>query len=281
MNVLVTGCSGFVGRHLLAYAGARLDAHCIGTTRSPSNNHNTVYCELTDYRQVDDVIEQVHPELIFHAAGSFTNDFETDSLNNIVAARNILDAAVKHIPGARIMLMGSAAEYGDIDANDNPVNEQHMLSPISIYGWSKAAQSLLAPMYSSRYGIKVMVARTFNLLGEGMSGQLFTGHVEQQIRNVLAGEAERITVGSLDAKRDYIDIDSACAMYLAIATKGKAGEVYNVGSGKAISMRELLDIMLKTAGLDIDIVDERADDISKKEVSTIYADISKVTALMQ
>lgn len=281
MNVLVTGCSGFVGRHLLAYAGTQLDANCIGTTRSPSNDSNTVYCELTDYRQVDDVIEQVQPELIFHAAGSFSNDFETDSLNNIVAARNILDAVVNHKPDARVMLMGSAAEYGEVEAGENPVNEQHKLGPISIYGWSKAAQSLLAPMYYSQHGIKVMVARTFNLLGEGMSEILFTGRVEQQIRSVLAGKEERISVGSLDAERDYIDINSACAMYLAIATKGEAGEVYNVGSGKAISMRELLDVMLKTARLDIDIVDERVDELQRKEVSTIYADISKVTALMQ
>jgi len=281
VNVLVTGASGFVGSHLLEYLESQLGATCTGISRTPSDQPNTVDSELTDYRQVDDVIESIQPSLIFHVAGSFSNDFETDYSNNVLAARNILEATVKYKNNTRIMLMGSAAEYGEVSAGDNPVTEQQKLNPISVYGWSKAAQSLLAPLYANKHGLAVMVARTFNLLGEGMSDKLFTGRVEQQIRQVLAGNAERITVGNLDGKRDYIDIDSACAMYLAIATKGLPGEAYNVGSGAAISMRQLLGTMLQTAGLDMSVVDEAPDNYPPKGVSKIYADISKVAGLMQ
>lgn len=281
MNILVTGASGFVGSHLLRQLESKLGANCTGISRTPSDKPDTVYCELADYRQVDDVIETIQPSLIFHVAGSFTNDFETDYSNNILAAKNILEATIKHKNNTRIMLMGSAAEYGEVSTEDNPVTEQQKLNPISVYGWSKAAQSLLAPLYSSKHGLAVMVARTFNLLGEGMSDKLFTGRVEQQIRDVLAGKADRITVGNLDAKRDYVDIDKACAMYLAIAMEGLPGEIYNVGSGTAISMRQLLDIMLQTAGLDMSFVDEAPDKNSHKEVSVIYADISKVASLMK
>lgn len=281
MNLLVTGASGFVGRHLLKYLDSEMDARCIGICRTPSTDPDTVCCELTDYTQVADVIRETQPSLIFHVAGSFSNDFEIDSSNNILAAKNILEAAAKYKKDARVMLMGSAAEYGDINNQDNPVNEQQKLNPISIYGWSKAAQSLLAPLYLNKYGLEVMVARTFNLLGENMSTRLFTGRVEQQIRDVLAGKTDRITVGSLDAKRDYIDIDSACVMYLTIATKGLPGEAYNVGSGAAISMKQLLEIMLQTAKLDMSIVDEVVDRQTPNEVSQIYADISKVAALMK
>jgi len=230
VNLLVTGSTGFVGSHLLEYLDSQLDANCIGISRKPSGNPDSICCELTDYKQVEDIIEQTQPALIFHVAGSFSNDFETDVSNNILAAKNILEATVKHKLDARIMLMGSAAEYGEINSVDNPVTEQQSLNPISVYGWSKAAQSLLASVYANKHGTRVTVARTFNLLGESMSEMLFAGRVEQQIRDVLAGNSNRITVGRLDSKRDYIDIDSACEMYLAIATKGVPGETYNVGS---------------------------------------------------
>ncbi len=280
MKFLVTGATGFAGSHLLKYLESQPDASCVGTSRTLTSDPNIVCCELTDDRQVEDVIESVQPSVIIHAAGSFSNDFETDYLNNVVAAKVILDATFKYKEDARVVLMGSAAEYGHVSSRENPVTEQQTLKPISIYGWCKAAQSLLAPLYTNMHGLQVMVARTFNLSGKGMSEKLFTGRVEQQIHDVLSGKSNRITVGSLDAKRDYIDIKDACTMYLAIATRGVAGEVYNVGSGTAVSMRELLHGMLAAAGLDTAIVDEVPDSKPQKEVSMIYADINKVTDLI-
>lgn len=280
MNILVTGASGFVGRHLLKYLCTELDAHCIGVSRTASEDTNTLQCELTDYNQVVGVIKKTQPTHVFHVAGSYTNDFETDYSCNVLSTKNILDAAVKHKQDARVMLMGSAAEYGEVNTQECPVSEQHILNPISIYGWSKAAQSHFAPLYSRQHGLAVMVARTFNLMGVGISDKLFPGQLEHQIQQVLSGKTSRITVGKLDAKRDYIDIKDACALYLAIATKGLAGEVYNVGSGCATSMRELLNAMLTANGLDQAIIDEAQHNKSSNEVSVIYADISKVTALM-
>lgn len=280
MNFLVTGATGFAGSHLLKYLESIPDAHCIGTSKTPADNPNIVRCELTDDRQVEDVIEKAQPAVIIHAAGSFSHDFETDYMNNVVAAKILLDATLKYRKDARVVLMGSAAEYGHVSSRENPVTERRALKPISVYGWCKAAQSLLAPLYTNMHGMKVMVARTFNLSGKGMSDRLFIGRVEQQIHDVQSGKASRIVVGNLDAKRDYIDIEDACAMYLAIATRGRPGEVYNVGSGSAVSMRELLHSMLSDAGLDTAIVDEAQRNTPSNEVSTIYADISKITDLM-
>ena len=281
MNILVTGASGFVGSHLLEHLAAHLDANCVGVTRTPSHKPDTVFCELTDYRQVDDLIETVRPGVIYHVAGSFSNDFETDYANNVIAAKNILEATLKHRHDAHVLLMGSAAEYGRVKDWQNPVSEQQALKPISVYGWTKAAQTLLASLYAGRYGLNVMVARTFNLSGKGMSKNLFTGRVEQQIRDFQAGRTDRITVGNLDARRDYIDIASACDMYLAITSRGTPGEVYNVGSGVAVSMRELLEGMLQEAGLDASIIHEIQDQKPASEVGMIYADTSKVSSLMK
>lgn len=281
MNVLVTGASGFVGSHLLAYLGAHLEANLSGLTRIASDNPGNVSCELTDSKQVNSIIKSLQPALVFHVAGSFTNDFETDYASNVLAAKNILEACALHSRDSRVMLMGSAAEYGEVCHQDNPVNEDRLLNPVSVYGWSKAAQSLLAPLYANKYGIAVMVARTFNLSGPGMSERLFTGRVERQVADILAGKASRISVGNLDAKRDYIDIEDACAMYLSIAAKGQPGEIYNVGSGIAISMRDLLHTLLEAHGLDESVVDETREHNPGKEVSMIYANIRKVSTLMK
>lgn len=283
MSILVTGASGFVGSHLLAYLRAHSNSRCIGLTRTPSNNdEDTVACDLNDSDQVNETIKRLQPSLIFHAAGSFSNIFEVDLQNNVLCTKIILDAILKHQPEARILLMGSAAEYGEIGRHENPVAEDHPLNPVSIYGWSKAAQTQLAHLYSRTYGVDIVIARTFNLLGQGMSEKLFVGRVEKQIAAILSGETEKISVGNLDAQRDYIDIEKACALYYSIAHKGKSGETYNVGSGAAISMRTLLNKLLQQAGLNSSVINENASgkNTPHAEVSVIYANIEKINSLI-
>jgi len=282
MTILVTGASGFVGSHLLDYLKHRTGLTCYGLSRQHPDEARMHFCDLADRSRADETIRLLKPELIFHMAGSFSNDFTTDFGNNVLTARHLLDAVVAAELPARILLMGSAAEYGNLDPVQSPVAETQVLRPVSVYGWTKAAQTQLASLYASTFGLDVMVARTFNLLGRGVSEKLFVGNVQKQIDAVQTGKRDRITVGSLDAERDYIDIADACDLFFAIATGGIAGEVYNVGSGKAVSMRKLLYDMLHEAGLDKSIVD---DDAAGKatphaQVSRIYADIGKVSVLL-
>lgn len=283
MNILVTGASGFVGRHLLDYLKDQTNSRCIGLTRTVSDNDDSIACDLTNQDQINKVIKQFKPELIFHAAGSFSNIFETDLENNVVCTKNLLDSIRDHSPDSRVMLMGSAAEYGEIKNSNTPVAEDHPLKPISIYGWSKAAQTQLAHTYTKTYKLNIVIARTFNLIGKGMSEKLFVGRIEKQIEEIHSGKIKRISVGDLSAKRDYIDIKKACTLYYAIATKGKAGETYNVGSGTAISMKELLDELLLQAGLSKSIVDEsgQGKKTPHSDVSIIYANIDKTQKLIK
>lgn len=281
MSILVTGASGFVGKHLIKYLRLQHD-QCTGLSRSQSEDIDHITCDLTDRKQVGIVLKQLKPALIYHMAGSFSNDYETDFNSNVVSTKNLLDSIAELKLATRILIMGSAAEYGEVEAAKNPITEEHPLKPISIYGWTKAAQTQLASVYFNSHGIETVVARTFNLAGDGASDKLFIGRIKKQINAVLAGEAERISVGNLDAIRDYLDINQACEMYRVIATKGRAGETYNVASGKPVVMRDMLTMMLAEAGLDFSIVDEKSYNKTSTsiETSVSYANINKYLNLV-
>lgn len=281
MSILVTGATGFVGKHLLKHLRTHQTERCFGVSRNPGQDTDTVICDLANREQVYTMLQQFKPEFIYHMAGSFSNDYETDFTNNVVSTKNILDTIVDLKLPVRVLLAGSAAEYGDVTAEQNPISEKQALYPISIYGWTKAAQSQLASVYFKSHAINVLVARTFNLSGTGASEQLFIGRIQKQIAAILYGNATKISIGNVDAIRDYIDVNEACEMYRIILTRGCPGEVYNVASGKPVVMRALLKNMLKDAGLDYAIVNEMSRSKTPKETSVSYADINKYTALLK
>ena len=189
MNILITGATGFVGSHLLKHLRQQQTDRCIALARRPMQDPDSVLCNLEDLQQVTSVLKKIQPSVIYHIAGSFSNNYEIDYKSNVLCAKNLLDALVELQFPCRLVLMGSAAEYGEVATANNPISEQQILQPISIYGWTKAAQSQLASVYAQSFGVDVMVARTFNLIGEGASDKLFIGRVQKQINAVLAGAA--------------------------------------------------------------------------------------------
>jgi nucleoside-diphosphate-sugar epimerase len=154
------------------------------------------------------------------------------------------------------------------------------LNPISVYGLTKVYQTQLMRLYHAVHRMDVVMARPFNLLGQGVSPRLFVGRVQQQLESYLKGEISRIALGNLRHRRDYISVEKAVAAYELIMNRGQAGEVYNVGSGRSIAIRELLEKMLAEHGLSMDIVDEQLNDESgKPDIKDLYADLSKISRL--
>lgn len=223
----------------------------------------------------------IRPDRIYHLAGSFTNEFASDLAANVTAAYHVFEAALALEASPRIVVIGSAAEYGDVLPHGNPLPETALLRPRTIYGLTKAYQTQLAQLYARGKGLPVMVARTFNLFGMGGSPRLFIGHVERQIEALRNGALARIAVGDLNDKRDYLDVDAACAAYHRIMERGTPGEVYNVASGHPIALRDVLRRVLENAGLDESSVSEaRGEQRSVGSCSTVvYADVSKLRAL--
>jgi GDP-4-dehydro-6-deoxy-D-mannose reductase len=195
------------------------------------------------------LLRRVRPRLVFHLAGSFSNDYAADYAVNAQGALNLLEGLRAQAIDARVVLMGSAAEYGVIRPEDNPVAEDRVLRPVSVYGLTKAFQTQVAAWHAHAFGSDVVVARLFNLEAPGLSERLFVGRVERLIRRYRDAQIASFDVGNLESRRDYVTGEEAVAQVRLIAARGEKGGVYHVASGKAVAMREILYRMLDAAGV--------------------------------
>lgn len=278
-RVLLTGSTGALGQVL----AGRLRADPAGfTIFTPGRGERDDPLDLRDGDQIVRTIERTRPDLILHLAATFSNDFDKAYAVNVAAARHMLEAVEASGQPVRVVLVGSAAEYGAVAADENPIGEDHVLRPVSIYGITKAWQTELAYLHASR-GTNVVVARIFNLTGPHLSERLFVGRLLKQIDEIRRGERAQIEVGPLSAVRDYLPINDAVTQLLAIADFGEAGKVYHVASGHPVKMRELLVRELAAHGLDESVVVEGAGLTNRRgyDVPAIYADMARTTALLK
>ena len=279
IKVLITGASGFTGSHLVGHLqqNPELRIYCVNRNRVQDDSCT---CELTNYESVDNLIQATQPNQIYHLAGSFSNNYDIDYANNVLATKNILDSLLKHQISCRVLLIGSAAEYGLVKEEDNPVKEDQPLNPVSIYGLTKTYQTHLMNFYCQVHDLDIVMARTFNLLGKNISNRLFIGSIFQQIEHYKNGDIKKIILGDLQSKRDYIDVHEAVEYYETIMNNGKKGMVYNVGSGKSVILSKLIEQILLENNLTLDVIEVRLRKlINKLNVSDIFSDVSKVNSL--
>jgi GDP-D-mannose dehydratase len=136
--------------------------------------------------------------------------------------------------------------------------------------------------YHRVYGMDLVMARTFNLSGDVklISKSLFMGRVSEQLEKVKKLQIPKIEVGNLESRRDYLDVREAVKYYQKIMERGLPGEVYNVASGAPLKMRDLLASLLKEAGLDMSVVEERPPSVTDKtDIPEIWADLRKIKQL--
>jgi Nucleoside-diphosphate-sugar epimerases len=281
-KILIIGSSGFTGRHLKEFLASHKGVELFLSDLTLTNEKNYTVCELTNKKSTNALIDKIKPDQIYNLAGSLDNDFESLFKGNVIIPRNILDAVLELKIKCRVLLIGSASEYGFIKPEDNPIKETHLLNPVSTYSLSKIFQTELMKYYYSLHDMDIVMARPFNLLGKGLSNKLFIGRIYEQIELFKQGKTKKITLGNLSAKRDYIEGPDAAKALYTIMQYGRSGEIYNVGSGKSISIKDLLEKILTENRLSMDVVESLEKTPDKKfDVPDIYADIQKLSYLSQ
>lgn len=283
MNILVTGANGGFGSAFVPLLRAHFSDAVVSSGRADIAATHYMQCDFTDQKSVERLIRTVKPTIIFHLVGSFTGQFEQDFSINTLSAKYIFDSILNVRLKTRVVIFGSAAEYGAVELSQNPVSEDLPCRPISVYGLTKSFQTELARYYVRVKDMNIVIARIFNLATPGLSTRLFFGKAESLINEYKKGEISQIEFGNLDSHRDYIELEQAFEQLLAVAQNGISGEIYNIGSGRAQQMRSLLKEMLAGHGIPGYPVLESIPLVKSVigfDVPIIYADISKVTRLL-
>lgn len=278
MKALITGSSGFVG----GYLRYELESHgyeTVGLDIRPGEG--TVQTDLLDAEQTFDIIRAQMPDVIFHLAGQADVGLswkkpQLTMLLNVNAAVNIMDAVRVLCPTCRIVLVGSSDQYGNLGTLGASVSEKTEMKPSTPYAVSKRAQEEMARLYARSYSLDICMTRSFNHGGAGQRTGFIIPDFASQIARMERGEQDFMSVGNLSSKRDYTHVKDVVRAYRLIAEKGVSGEVYNVGSGRAYSGQEVLDMMLSLSAVPVEI---RADPSRMRPSDTpvICCDHSKLT----
>ncbi len=257
-RVLVTGCRGFIARHVTRLLLARGD-DVVGVARSA--DADTPFRVLTaDPRNEAETVAAlatVRADLVLHLAGGRTGDFQAVMQANVQTTQSLLAAVLQWSSAPRVLLVGSAAQYGVLDPAELPVAEEQPFRPVGYYGATKAWAEMLGLLAHRVHGIPVVAARVFNVCGPGEPPITFVGAVVSQLAKATLNPGSSITVGSLDAERDFVDVRDAAAALVALVERGTLGDTYNVCSGRAVTMRSVLEMLLALYGRPVQVRQQR------------------------
>ncbi|MBQ6148030.1 MAG: GDP-mannose 4,6-dehydratase [Oscillospiraceae bacterium] len=263
MKALITGAAGFVGPYLARALEALNGCEVVVTTLTNEkffcDGIRREYMDILCPEEIEKLLSKERPDYIFHLAAqssvylSWRNPCLTVDVN-IKGVINLLESIrreANYYP--KILLIGSAEEYGVVSDDGGEVTENHALNPQNIYAVTKACQNMIGTLYAKSYGMRVVMARAFNHYGPGQSPQFVVADFCKQIAEIESNDSKEaiICVGNLGAKRDFTDVRDIVRAYIALALFGREGETYNVGSGRSIAIQSFLDELLLLSNKDI------------------------------
>jgi len=290
-NILITGVGGFAGSYLAeellnqkANVYGLIRRRADGTKAKNLIDHGienrvkTIEGDLTEITSLANALDISQPDYIFHLAAqsfvprSFENSLETQMINCIGTA-NLLDATRIKDQGSKVVFAGSSEEYGlvisskehykhakkeygtifpePVEIPEVPIKETNPLRPMSPYAVSKVYGYHLMQNYYHAYGLDTVVSRAFNHEGAGRGLMFVTSVITNQIMKLKFDEVDKITIGNLNAFRDWSHVKDIVKGYITLAENGKSGEVYNQGSMRTNSVLSYILLGLKEAGWDI------------------------------
>ncbi len=248
MRAIVTGASGFVGRHLVEHLRREGD-----DVHETDRAHDGV--DITVPESVHRVFDAVRPDVVYHLAGwsdvgrSWEHPFEAVHLN-VFGTQTVLEASVRSGVGA-VVVVSSAEVYGRAPGDGRPFVEQDPMLPVSPYAAGKAAAEMLCVQASLAHGLGVVRARAFNHLGPGQLTSFVAPAIAARIVDAERAGVDTIPVGNLEPRRDFTDVRDVVRAYRLLAVAGTPGKAYNVCSGRDVSIAELVQLMLDHAEREI------------------------------
>lgn len=251
-RILVTGAGGFTGRYLVPLLAERgNEVHGLVHRRDPapvSGAHQVHEADLTDRAALQDVVTQVRPEQVVHlAAIAFVAHGDVEELyrTNIIGTRQLLDVLSSiEAPPQSVLIASSANVYGN--AREGVLSEDLPPDPANDYGITKLATEQLARLYRDR--LPVITARPFNYTGRGQDENFLIPKIVEHVRR----GSEVIELGNLDVERDFSDVRTIVDAYARLLGFERAhGETFNICSGKATSLRDIIDLVREISGRDI------------------------------
>ncbi len=268
----MTGGSGFVGGHLRDYLISMGDDM---TMLDPS-------IDIADEKALSHGLDSLSGgpiETIYHLAAlanvgeSFGSSHEVFRVN-VLGTLNLLEAARRVFPSARVIVVSSSEVYGRVSPNLLPVDEDLPVAPLSPYAASKAAAEQVAMQAFRAYGQQVIIARPFNHIGPGQSDSYVVSALAKRVLLAQKDGIGSIRVGNLESRRDFTDVRDVVRAYRRMAEAGVAGTVYNVGSGQSVPISWLADRIIRLAGAEV-VLERDPRLVRDVEVSDIYGDSSR------
>lgn len=287
-KALIIGAAGFVGgylvQHLAGQLGWQVDVTALpGEKTDDSGVHQRYDVDILQPQQIADTLQHSKPQYVFHLAAqsSVGLSWQKPALTidiNIKGTLNVLEAIRQAGPDIRVLLPGSSEEYGYLQPQDIPVKEDTLPRPGNLYAVTKNAQNQMAGVYARAYQMQLVSTRSFNHIGPRQGTGFVVPDFCKQIAEIEAGKQPPVLqVGNLEAQRDFCDVRDIVAAYALLVQKGQAGQTYNVGSGQAVSVQHILNVLLGMAKVPITTRQNPAR-MRPSDVPVIQADIKKLQA---
>ncbi len=286
-RIVVTGAGGFVGGHVLHTILAADDppeavwALDLAVPGGPQDDRiRWLACDVTDPRAVSAAMSEARPDGVIHLVGiARGDDLGAFFRINVAACQNVLSAASGLARPPRVVVIGSAAEYGITTGRDVVVREDRPLLATTTYGLTKVMQEQWALAYAREKHLPVVCVRPFNIIGPGQPTGLVPAAFLRQVADVVAGRSDVVRVGNTATHRDFVDVRDVAAAIWALLQAGSDvdGEVFNIASGQPVKIADILQACIDLSGREIPVEEDPARQ-KAVDVRSIVGDISRIQA---
>lgn len=272
MRILVLGANGFVGSAIVKVLSR--DHEIIKSSKEANDSEDLHGVDLLNKKSIQKLLIDNKPNIIINAAGIVENSEKAQL--NVEFTKNLLEVISENqLDVEKIIICGSAAEYGFVEAHELPVKETTKLRANSLYGESKKQETSLALSFAKKHSMRVVVARIFNPIGVGMHSRFLIPNIIKQVQESAHNPKKVIEVSRKDSRRDYINVtDVALALKLLIENDLK-DDIYNIGSGVSTSNNELIELVINKLGVKTkpSIIETS---LEPESLVAIQADISRI-----